>query len=517
MPMTAEERAEISRANGRRSRGPASEAGKMASSKNAMKHGARAKKHTMPNEDPDMAQQRKSDWVEYYRPRSPAARHLIDRCVDATLVADRSQAAHDEALAEQVEAAGVLWDREQEDAVAEAWGGLEADPLATIRALSQNGHGLRAIMARWERLKATLAAGGWGPADCDEALRLLGARPGVDRLSDHPDAYLTRLRHLQCRGDAPAELAALLEPEGRPSCLTEEDVLGLIEAPRACAVTLGYQIDEYLAGLRFRERVLEEKDSQLRRRAMNHGLMLQDETKARLYFRYQAESRSTFHRGVKELMATLKRDEEARTAALDPSGWSGTDGLPRFAGRVVSEAEIAAIDEEIAEFLARCRTEPNAAGFDRSSPNEPGVAAAEAEVTPSAKDLSWLTEVPLIPEGHPLYGAALADLVEHEAIVAQGRGEADAVPKPVSEARSRTEPNAAGGSASSPNEPGLGAGSRDRAGGPVTHEGRWESRSAADREASGAANPRAKPGETRARLTEWSSRVVRADTRPPAG
>src|SRR5262245_35896764 len=135
MPLTAEQRAEVSRANGRRSRGPTSEAGKHASSKNALKHAARARKHTMPNEDPGTAQQRKADWLEYYRPRSPAALALIERCVDATLSADRSQAAHDEALAEQVEAAGVLWDQKQADAVAAAWVGLEADPRATIEAL----------------------------------------------------------------------------------------------------------------------------------------------------------------------------------------------------------------------------------------------------------------------------------------------------------------------------------------------------------------------------------------------
>jgi hypothetical protein len=36
---------------------------------------------------------------------------------------------------------------------------------------------------------------------------------------------------------------------------------------------------------------------------------LKDEDEARLFFRYHSESRSTFHRAYKELVATLERDE----------------------------------------------------------------------------------------------------------------------------------------------------------------------------------------------------------------
>ena len=108
---------------------------------------------------------------------------------------------------------------------------------------------LRPIAQISARLDALTQAGAETAGELEARLAQLGARPGVDRLSDHPHAYLIRLRYLQCRGDAPEELAALLAPAGRPSCLTQEEVEGLIEAPSACAVTLGFQIDEYLAEL----------------------------------------------------------------------------------------------------------------------------------------------------------------------------------------------------------------------------------------------------------------------------
>lgn len=44
--MSKEERAEISRTNGAKSKGPKTEAGKERSSRNALKHGERATKHS---------------------------------------------------------------------------------------------------------------------------------------------------------------------------------------------------------------------------------------------------------------------------------------------------------------------------------------------------------------------------------------------------------------------------------------------------------------------------------------
>src|SRR4051794_30648981 len=100
--LSPEERAEVSRRNGAKSRGPTSAAGRAASSRNSTRHGMRAKVTVMANEDPEVVAARVAEWDDHYLPRSPAARHLVNQCVAATLLADRCRIAHD---ADQVDEA----------------------------------------------------------------------------------------------------------------------------------------------------------------------------------------------------------------------------------------------------------------------------------------------------------------------------------------------------------------------------------------------------------------------------
>src|SRR3954453_9438644 len=88
---TAEERAEISRANGRKSRGPITDAGKLMSSQNSYKHGRRTESLAvvMAHEDPERVAARVEEWYAFYKPASPAARHSTDRCIAATFSFDR--------------------------------------------------------------------------------------------------------------------------------------------------------------------------------------------------------------------------------------------------------------------------------------------------------------------------------------------------------------------------------------------------------------------------------------------
>ena len=52
MSLTKAQRAEVSRQNGRKSRGPKTDEGKRRSRTNAVKHGMRAEVLPLPNEDP---------------------------------------------------------------------------------------------------------------------------------------------------------------------------------------------------------------------------------------------------------------------------------------------------------------------------------------------------------------------------------------------------------------------------------------------------------------------------------
>src|SRR4051794_24036582 len=57
---------------------------------------------------------------------------------------------------------------------------------------------------------------------------------------------------------------------------------------------------------------------------LDRALVLKDEAEARLFFRYHSESRSTFHRAYKDLVATLERDE----AGLADGGESDSPNEP---------------------------------------------------------------------------------------------------------------------------------------------------------------------------------------------
>src|SRR3954470_7195982 len=213
MACTPEERAEISRRNGRLSRGPTSERGKSISRMNALNHGCRAETLTMPDEPPELVAELYGEWNDHYRPRSPGARHLLELCVRAKLLSDRCFRAHDSAVAGQVEEAANAFDRDREEMVADQQGLLADDPAA-VAALMSTGAGCRALLGRWGRFRRLLEAQGyWRPGACAEAVRLLGVVPELDRLKEDERAYLMMVCNLRCQPGDTCDQVALL---GRP-------------------------------------------------------------------------------------------------------------------------------------------------------------------------------------------------------------------------------------------------------------------------------------------------------------
>src|SRR3954469_10225968 len=217
--LSPEERAEVSRRNGAKSRGPKTAAGRATSSRNSTKHGMRAKVTVMANEDPEVVAARVAEWDDHYRPQSPAARHLVNQCVAATLLADRCRLAHDATLADQVDEAAKAWEHERLAEVADAWNGMAADPKVAVAKMERSGYGCRWLICRWERLGARLKLRGyWDRAECDEAVQLSGARPTPEGLREDLNAYLLVLSNLRCRPEPSDEaVAAMLAPGCRPA------------------------------------------------------------------------------------------------------------------------------------------------------------------------------------------------------------------------------------------------------------------------------------------------------------
>ena len=307
----SEARRAASRANGGKSRGPASAAGKARSRLNAVKHGLRARVAAMPNEDAAAVDARERVWNDYYRPDSPAAQHLVNECVRATLLADRCQRAHAEAVAGQVRTALLDWENRRDDEVDAIVAGLRDDPAEAVRLLKRFGRGCRWLVERWERLGELLDRHGrWNSVDRDEAVRLLGHRPG--RLKDSPEAFLVFLYNEVGLADPEAPYTSwgrLFDDKNVPESLRWR--YGPDDRPEA-----GFSLDalkemvaDNLAPIRELADDLDEVvDAPDRAGAADRALVLRDDRRARLLLRYQSESRTAFHRHYASLLKTLERD-----------------------------------------------------------------------------------------------------------------------------------------------------------------------------------------------------------------
>jgi hypothetical protein len=117
MTLSTEHRAEINRHNASHSTGPKTDEGKDRSRRNALKHGLRADALALPNEDPELVAERCRAWNDYYQPQSPAAQHLVNECVQATLLSERCHRFHAAALADQIRRAEYDWDCDRQDQV----------------------------------------------------------------------------------------------------------------------------------------------------------------------------------------------------------------------------------------------------------------------------------------------------------------------------------------------------------------------------------------------------------------
>src|SRR4051794_34838110 len=101
MTLSFEERSKINSRNGSLG-GPKTAEGRERSSKNALKHGLTAKRHTMPGESIEDYLQITNHYEHHYRQlKHPAKPQLIWAAVDATCQAKRAAIAHDCLLADQ--------------------------------------------------------------------------------------------------------------------------------------------------------------------------------------------------------------------------------------------------------------------------------------------------------------------------------------------------------------------------------------------------------------------------------
>ena len=310
MSLTLEQRRDINRRNASHSTGPKTKAGKANARKNAMKHGLRAKVLALPNEDPIKIAERAEIWNDYYQPQSPAAHHLVNECVEATILADRVHQFHHYALSRQIRRARGACEIAREKEVMGLNLLMNQDPCEAVRLLKRSGYGIRSLMIQWELLRRRFEAEGClDGAECDQAIGLLGCRSTLEDMREHPGAYMLCLFNALAN-DAPTEagLRALCDPKNVPPSLRRKISEEPNRPPEKCRNWINALFAKELGMLQKLAESFEENERLDLVESEDRALILQEETAARLFLRYHAESRNAFHRAFNKLEKTLEGD-----------------------------------------------------------------------------------------------------------------------------------------------------------------------------------------------------------------
>lgn len=322
MPLTQEERAEINRENARKSTGPKTREGKNRARANALKHGLRAEVLVLPNEDAAQVEARVNDWFAYYQPESPAAVHLTNQCIRATLLSDRLDRFQTSVLSRQVREAERSHLIAQQTEIERLRKLLHFDPASAVRQLKQTSAGCLYLMDRWMYLAECLQNRGfWDEAERMEAIQLQGADADPSVFCVDTIAALTHLHALLCNPDfnrrliedafqpgfLPTSLRILYSPQNLPS--PEE------ARQRLTAIMVGH-----MAWLQENEPLLHEQfEVPALAEAAQRAMVIDDPDLARLFLRYSSEARSGFTRAYKDLLKTLDNDRDASATPDEPA------------------------------------------------------------------------------------------------------------------------------------------------------------------------------------------------------
>ena len=177
MVVSIEERREISRRNGAKSRGPKSAATKFISSRNSLKHGCYALVHTLDSEDPLEDLALRDRWFADVGPRTVDEEFLTEQCFRAHRLSNRVERARQDQLAKQIEAATAPWHDQRDASVAKLWKELAVTNDATdiLAELRQTTLGIRALAQEVGRHREILDTQGyWGPDELGTMVILSG-------------------------------------------------------------------------------------------------------------------------------------------------------------------------------------------------------------------------------------------------------------------------------------------------------------------------------------------------------
>src|SRR5262249_36198030 len=149
---TKEQLAEVSRRNGAKSKGPVTAAGKLKSSRNALKTACTAKVHTLVTDDPATVQARHDLWHLYYQPASPLAFHHLREAERASDRLEQVDVACTSIVNTQIINASSDWRSERQKEIKGLSTELPIDPAQVVGFFRETAMGCDWLISRWERL-----------------------------------------------------------------------------------------------------------------------------------------------------------------------------------------------------------------------------------------------------------------------------------------------------------------------------------------------------------------------------
>lgn len=155
--------------------GPATEAGRRASSRNSFKHGFSGLGKVLPDDLRDEVHAKRDAYAEHFLPVGPVETELVFQTALASVRMFRIARADEARTDERVRHAVQRWDDARADEVRRLADRLDAEPDEAARLLRRIAEGTDFLADEWHALKdALLETGSWTDAQAVRGLRLLG-------------------------------------------------------------------------------------------------------------------------------------------------------------------------------------------------------------------------------------------------------------------------------------------------------------------------------------------------------
>jgi hypothetical protein len=298
MPARSPAQIAASRANGARSNGPVTPAGKAVSRGNSVKHGMCSAVIPLPGEDPDAVARELADWQAQYRPASAAARILTEECARAAVNLRRIARWHDAMIHYQIDSFLKAKKEGDDRALQAAWDLLDETPILALEHLLETSDGCRWMADAWDVIAGLLEQ----HRPLDPFLRDLGVRLLGGLLHGPLVWEFDLLCELHAAKDRRSCFASYMARPQTPPSLRKK----YTELPFR---------DAWMSRLKA---IVEEKRSRLRQREAGPRdvhepaalarilptyLCLADDRDSTKYHRYHRDALSTLHRGIKSLAA----------------------------------------------------------------------------------------------------------------------------------------------------------------------------------------------------------------------